>query len=149
MRKAVASLLPIMIACAGACSDRYHTNNTNRNLPPRSTEPSTTKHDLEPNDTARPGTASGPVMTGTTATNTGTGQTSDPNDLKITEDVRSAIMADDTLSTDAKNVTVATTHGVVTLRGAVATEQEKKTLAAKASQIAGVMRVDNRTDVIR
>ena len=140
MRKAVASFLPIMIACAGACADRY---DTNRNLPPRSNEPANAKHDLKPNDTPTPGTASGPVMTGTE-----TGTASSTKDRQITDNVEHALMADKALSASAKNVKVETENGVVTLRGPVATEHEKKMVADKAMQVAGVMRVENQTDVM-
>jgi osmotically-inducible protein OsmY len=120
-----------MIACARACADRY---DTNRNLPPRSNEPANTKHDLKPNDTPTPGTASG------TASST--------KDRQITDNVEHALMADKTLSASAKNVKVETENGVVTLRGPVATEQEKKMVADRAMQVAGVMRVENQTDVM-
>ena len=67
-------------------------------------------------------------------------------DRKLTQEIRKAIVADDTLSTNAKNVKVVTINGVVTLRGPVANEQEKHKVASKANGIAGVKRVDNQLE---
>jgi len=67
-------------------------------------------------------------------------------DRKLTQEIRKAIVADDTLSTNAKNVKVVTINGVVTLRGPVANEQEKGKVASKANGIAGVKRVDNQLE---
>lgn len=144
MRKAVASLLPVMIVCAGACA---HRADTNPNLPPRTHDAKNVRKDLKPYDTPNPGTASGPVVA-TPGTDSG-GEADNARDRKITEDVRRAILADDSLSTDAKNVTVTTDNGVVTLDGTVASEGEKKLVAAKALQVAGVKSVENQTDVVK
>ena len=74
-------------------------------------------------------------------------QSENPADRTVTQDVRKAIVADDSLSTDAKNVKVITVDGVVTLRGPVANEQERNKVAAKVNGIAGVKRVDNQLEV--
>jgi osmotically-inducible protein OsmY len=58
-------------------------------------------------------------------------------DLKITREIRRAIVKDDMLSTDAKNIKIITVDGAVTLRGPVKTEEEKAAIAAKAAQLAG------------
>ncbi len=68
-------------------------------------------------------------------------------DRTVTQEVRKAIVADDSLSTDAKNVKVITVDGVVTLRGPVANEQERNRVAAKVNGIAGVKRVNNQLEV--
>ncbi len=73
-------------------------------------------------------------------------QSGNEADRKLTQEVRKAIVADDTLSTNAKNVKVITMNGVVTLRGPVANEQEKSKVASKAHGIAGVKRVDNQLE---
>ncbi len=68
-------------------------------------------------------------------------------DLDTTQAIRKAVMADDSLSMTAKNVKVITDNGVITLRGPVKTEAEKKTIEAKARSVAGNNRVDNQIDV--
>jgi hyperosmotically inducible periplasmic protein len=65
-------------------------------------------------------------------TQTSGDQSNSPADLKITQDIRSALMKDDELSMTAKNIKVITANGQVTLRGPVKTAQEK----TKISQIA-------------
>jgi osmotically-inducible protein OsmY len=74
-------------------------------------------------------------------------QSNDKADVKITQEIRKAIVADDSLSTNAHNVKIITADGVVTLRGPVKTPQEKVAIAEKAKQIAGVNRVDNQLEV--
>ena len=68
-------------------------------------------------------------------------------DLQISQDIRKAIVADDSLSLDAHNVKVITAAGVVTLRGPVKSEQEKTAIEAKAKQVAGVNRIDSFLEV--
>ena len=46
-------------------------------------------------------------------------------DTAITQQIRKAVVAQDNLSTDAKNVKIITRDGVVTLRGPVASAKEK------------------------
>ena len=67
-------------------------------------------------------------------------------DRKVTQEVRKAIVDDDSLSTNAKNVKVITIDGVVTLRGPVANEQEKNKVAAKVSAVPGVKRLENQLE---
>jgi hyperosmotically inducible protein len=68
-------------------------------------------------------------------------------DLSTTQQIRKAVMADDSLSSDAKNVKIMTAGGVVTLRGPVKSEAERSSIEAKANQFAGSNRVDDRLDV--
>ncbi|HVY48751.1 MAG TPA: BON domain-containing protein [Minicystis sp.] len=68
-------------------------------------------------------------------------------DLQITKDVRQKLMADDRLSTDAKNVKVITTGGVVTLKGTVKDEAERRAVVAAARSVATTQRVDDQLDV--
>jgi osmotically-inducible protein OsmY len=58
-------------------------------------------------------------------------------------------MADKSLSTNAKNVKVITTNGLVTLRGPVNTPQEKATIEAKAQGIAGANNVESQLEIVR
>lgn len=73
-------------------------------------------------------------------------QSNKPEDLKITSDLRRAIVKDDRMSTDAKNIKIITIDGAVTLRGPVKTEEEKAAIAAKAAQLAG-SKVHNELEV--
>ena len=70
-------------------------------------------------------------------------------DLNLTQRIRKAIMADKSLSTNAKNVKIITANGIVTLRGPVNTLQEKTTIEAKAQNIAGANNVDSQLEVVR
>jgi osmotically-inducible protein OsmY len=67
-------------------------------------------------------------------------------DRDITAAIRRAIVADDSLSTNAHNVKIITNEGVVTLRGPVENEKERVAVAAKAQTVAGVKKVDNQLE---
>jgi hyperosmotically inducible protein len=69
------------------------------------------------------------------------------SDRDITQQVRKAIVKDKSLSTYAHNVKVITQNGMVTLKGPVRSEEEKKTIAAKAAEVAGQDKVTNQLDV--
>ena len=74
-------------------------------------------------------------------------QSNKPSDLKMTQEIRRAIVKDEALSTDAKNIKIITIDGAVTLRGPVKTDQEKADIAAKAAQLAGDSNVHNELEV--
>ncbi|MEO7323962.1 MAG: BON domain-containing protein [Dokdonella sp.] len=81
------------------------------------------------------------------ATTTPTDQPNNSADVKFAADVRSAIYKDKTLSTKAHNVKLVAADGVVTLRGPVASADEKAKVEAIVGSVAGVKRVDNELDV--
>jgi hyperosmotically inducible periplasmic protein len=74
-------------------------------------------------------------------------QSNAKSDVAITKAVRKAVVADKALSTNAHNVKIITTNGVVTLRGPVKSPEEKDTIGAKAKQVAGVKSVDNQLEI--
>ena len=74
-------------------------------------------------------------------------QSENEADRTITQNIRRAVTADDSLSTNAKNVKIITNNGTVTLRGPVKSEKEKAEIEAKAKRVAGVKSVDNQLDV--
>lgn len=76
-------------------------------------------------------------------------QSNEERDLEVTREIREAITADDSLSTDAQNVKVVTQAGVVVLRGPVESDQEKAAIVAIATRTAGVSRVDDQLEVAR
>ena|SRR5215469_13452246 len=78
---------------------------------------------------------------------TPTSQSESKTDIKMTADIRRAIVKDKRLSTNAKNIKIISDNGRVTLRGPVNTPREKTLIAAKARAIAGAGNVDNQLDV--
>ena len=70
-------------------------------------------------------------------------------DLHLTQEIRKALIADKSLSTNAKNVKIITANGVVTLRGPVNTPQEKATIEAKAQRIAGANNVESQLELVQ
>jgi hyperosmotically inducible protein len=58
-------------------------------------------------------------------------------DRELAQSVRKAIVSDKTLSTYAHNIKVIAQDGIVTLRGPVHSEDEKKAIVAKATEVAG------------
>jgi len=63
------------------------------------------------------------------------GQTKEDRD--ITQKIRQAVVDDKSLSTYAHNVKIITVDGMVTLKGPVRSEDEKRTIEEKAGHIAG------------
>jgi hyperosmotically inducible protein len=74
-------------------------------------------------------------------------QKENTNDREITQKIRRALMDDKTLSTYAHNVKVITQDGHVTLKGPVRTVDEKRTVEAKATEVAGAGRVTNQISI--
>ncbi len=70
-------------------------------------------------------------------------------DRTLTQKIRRAIMNDDSLSTNAKNIKVISINGVVTLRGPVANSREKEIISRKVKDVQGILRVDNQLEVIQ
>lgn len=68
-------------------------------------------------------------------------------DRTLTQKIRQAVMADDSLSMTAHNVKIITVNGVVTLRGPVKSDDERKNIAAKATELAGAGKVQNYLEV--
>jgi hyperosmotically inducible protein len=74
-------------------------------------------------------------------------QSNSPEDLKITQAIRKAIVKDGSLTMTAKNVKIITTGGQVTLRGPVKTEEEKMKIEKLAKASAGEAKVDNQLEI--
>ena len=81
------------------------------------------------------------------ATKTSGDQAENEADRTISQNIRQAVVADDSVSTNGKNVKIITANGVVTLRGPVKSDQEKTNIGAKAQQVAGVKSVDNQVEI--
>jgi len=59
------------------------------------------------------------------------------SDREMTKQIRQSIMADKSLSSYAHNVKIISQNGTVTLKGPVKSDNEKKSLVAKAVAVAG------------
>lgn len=69
------------------------------------------------------------------------------SDRDITQQIRRSIEKDKSLSTYAHNVKVITQNGMVTLKGPVRSEDEKRAIEAKATEVAGADKVTNEIEV--
>jgi len=69
------------------------------------------------------------------------------SDRDITQQIRQSIMKDKSLSTYAHNVKVVTQDGQVTLKGPVQSEDEKKAIEAKATEVAGHGKVTSELNI--
>ena len=74
-------------------------------------------------------------------------QSSDKADVELTRRIREAVVGDNSLSTNAHNVKIITINGMVTLRGPVASAEEKAKIAATAQKLAGKKQVENHLEV--
>ena len=80
-------------------------------------------------------------------TQTSGDQSNSPEDIKITADIRRAVVAEKSLSMTAKNVKIITANGMVTLRGPVNSAEEKALIAKLAHSAAGQAKIDNQLEV--
>lgn len=69
------------------------------------------------------------------------------SDLKLTAEIRRALTKDKSLSMNARNIKVIARDGKVTLRGPVANAEQKRSVEAKAEEIAGVGAVTSELEV--
>jgi osmotically-inducible protein OsmY len=76
-----------------------------------------------------------------------TDQSNSKADIRLAAAVRRAIENDKSLSTSAHNIKLVANGGVVTLRGPVASDEEKQKVAQIAGSVDGVKNVDNNLDV--
>ena len=74
-------------------------------------------------------------------------QSNTPEDLKITQAIRQAVVKDESLTMTAKNVKIITAGGQVTLRGPVNSAEEKMKIEKLAKSAAGEAKVDNQLEV--
>jgi hyperosmotically inducible periplasmic protein len=125
------------VALLGACSDDRMSEARIADPPPVSAKAGDTAGDsagrYEPD---RSGATLTPLDEGTSEA-----------DRTVTQLVRQRIIAQDGLSVDAQNVRIITRDGVVTLRGPVASPEEKARIATLTADATGVKRVDNQLEV--
>lgn len=75
--------------------------------------------------------------------------TGNETDSTITQEIRKAIEGQGGLSSNARNVKIATVDGVVTLQGPVKSADEKMTIGALARDVEGVKGIDDQLEVER
>lgn len=69
------------------------------------------------------------------------------DDRRITQEIRAALLRDESLSVSAQKTMVDTTNGHVTLRGVVESKEEKEAVERIAKSVKGVVSVANQLDV--
>jgi hyperosmotically inducible protein len=74
-------------------------------------------------------------------------QKMNPGDHETTKQIRQAIEKDKSISTYGHNVKVITQNGKVTLKGPVRSEEEKRAIEAKATEIAGADNVSSQLEI--
>src|ERR1700683_5650637 len=74
-------------------------------------------------------------------------QKMNPADRNITKQIRSSIYKDKSLSTYAHNIKIITQDGKVTLKGPVRSDDEKNSIVAKATEIAGDGNVTDQIEI--
>jgi hypothetical protein len=79
---------------------------------------------------------------------TASDQSNEEADRELVATIRREIVADDSLSTSAQNVTIVADAGQVTLRGRVDSPDEKARIEAAARQAPGVQQIDNQIEVV-
>jgi len=80
-------------------------------------------------------------------TKTTESQSESESDRAISQNIRDVFRADDSLSTNAKNIKIITNQGMVTLRGPVKNKQEKTAIEATAKRVTGVKSVDSQLEI--
>ncbi len=74
-------------------------------------------------------------------------QKANTSDRDITKQIRQAIIQDKNISTYGHNVKVITQNGMVTLKGPVRSEEEKRAIEEKAAQVAGEGKITNELEI--
>ena len=69
------------------------------------------------------------------------------SDRELAQQVRKSVVGDKSLSTYAHNVKIVAQGGSVTLKGPVRSDEEKKTVVAKAEEVAGAGKVTDQLTV--
>lgn len=153
MKRTLVIISTLLISAACERSDRQEETSPSLLPPPRADlgTPRTEPSQLEPSMNA-PATAAEERqnVSGTDELSAGTSpsaQTESATDRAITQRVRAAVTADESLSGSAKNLNISTAEGVVTLRGPVQSSSEKSKVNALVQKVDGVKRVDNQLQI--
>jgi osmotically-inducible protein OsmY len=74
-------------------------------------------------------------------------QKENPSDRDIAQQIRKSVMKDKSLSTYAHNVKIIAQNGMVTLKGPVNSDDEKKAIETKAAAVVGQDKVTSELEV--
>jgi hyperosmotically inducible periplasmic protein len=99
---------------------------------PQATSPDNTRLNTQDRDKASP---------------TADQQKDNRSDREITQQIRQSLVKDKSLSSYGHNVKVITQNGQVTLKGPVHSEEEKKAIEAKATEVAGENKVSSELNI--
>jgi osmotically-inducible protein OsmY len=138
--------IPVIMALAGtlalgACSDASNESPADRSA--SASDPGQTAPDVAAEQRAGEQDLAGGSDAGVTAQD----QSDTEADREMTRGIREQLTADDALSVSARNVTIVTSDGVVTLAGQVNAEEERTRIGAIARQAPGVKEVVNQVEV--
>jgi osmotically-inducible protein OsmY len=126
-RMAVSALIVMAFIITGGM-----TRSQAQSTEPQATRPDNTKMNAQDRDKASP---------------TADQQKDNRSDREITQQIRQSLVKDKSLSTYGHNVKVITQNGQVTLKGPVRSEEEKKAIEAKATEVAGENKVSNELNI--
>jgi hyperosmotically inducible periplasmic protein len=124
---AVSALIVMVFMVAGAL-----TRGQAQSTETQSTSPDNTKMNAQDRDKVAP---------------TADQQKDNRSDREITQQIRQSLVKDKSLSTYGHNVKVVTQNGQVTLKGPVRSDDEKKAIEAKATEIAGENKVTSELNI--
>jgi hyperosmotically inducible protein len=82
------------------------------------------------------------------ASTTADQQKKNRSDVEITRQIRQLVTKDKALSTNAKNIKIVTQNGNVTLSGPVRSDDEKKSVEKKATDVVGVGNVKSEIQIV-
>jgi len=126
-KRVVVSLLILMaFVAAGAMTDGQAQTSE------QSTSPDNSKMNAQDRDKTSP---------------TADQQKDNRSDREITRQIRQSLVKDKSLSTHGHNVKVITQNGQVTLKGPVRSDDEKKAIEAKATEVAGEKKVTSELNI--
>ena len=126
-RVAMSALIVMAFLAVGAL-----TRSQAQSADPQSTSPDNTKMNAQDRDKAAP---------------TADQQKDNRSDRDITQQIRQSLVKDKSLSSYGHNVKVITQNGQVTLKGPVRSDDEKKAIEAKATEVAGENKVTSELNV--
>lgn len=141
-RTALACILGMSAWTAASCDDRAAHRDADTNTTDTSTVDTTPETPPTP-----PDNTANNLRDMDTNTATPLDQSEDPEDIRITGEIRRGILGDDTMSMSAQNCKVITMARVVTLRGVVDSDAERTAIEALAQRVEGVVRVDNKLEI--
>lgn len=130
------TIVVAVAAAALACGDRNERN-------PQQSAADSARLEARRDIPAEPPDVATPQDTAPTASD----QPENAADRELAAAIRQKVVADDSLSTAAQNVTIVSEGGNVTLRGQVSTPDEKSRIEAAARETPGVGQVDNMLEV--